>query len=343
MKKNPTDFAFTLSKFFGEYLTVLCNFSENTICSYRDTFKLFLLFFISSEGISSEKLCFKDINPDMIEKFLHWLKNERNSSVSTCNQRLAALHAFFKYVQYERPELSLLCQQVLFLKFAKNEKSELNYLTVDAVKEMLSIPNTKTAEGIRELAVLSLLYDSAARVQELVNLKFGDIRLLNPASVKLTGKGRKSRVLPLLQGNVKILSTYIQCYRKKLCEKDDIFFFNRSDKQLTRSGISYILNKNFDIARSQKPELFPKKISPHCLRHSKAMHLLQSGVNLIYIRDFLGHADVKTTQIYARADVTLKRKAIESASLIDVGKNIKSWTEDEDLMTWLHSLGKQTN
>lgn len=341
--KKPTDFAYTLSKFFGEYLTVLCNFSENTICSYRDTFKLFLSFCICSEGIPSERLCFKDINADMIERFLHWLKSERNSSVSTCNQRLAALHAFFKYVQYEHPELSLLCQQVLFLKFAKNEKTELNYLTVDAVTEILSIPDTKTAEGIRELAILSLMYDSGARVQEIADLKFGDVRLLNPATVKLTGKGRKSRVVPLLQGNVKILSSYIQCNRKKLGEKDDILFFNRSGKKLTRSGIGYILNKNFDMAKSQKPELFPEKISPHCLRHSKAMHLLQSSVNLIYIRDFLGHTDVKTTQIYARADVTLKRKAIEAASVIDVAKNVKSWTDDEDLMSWLNSLGKQTD
>ena len=133
------------------------------------------------------------------------------------------------------------------------------------------------------------------------------------------------------------------CNRKKLCKKDDMLFFNRSGNKLTRSGIGYILNKNVDMAKSQKPELFPEKITPHCLRHSKAMHLLQSGVNLIYIRDFLGHTDVKTTQIYARADVTLKRKAIEAANIIDVAKNVKSWTDDEDLMSWLNSLGKQTD
>lgn len=339
--KKPTDFAYTLSKFFTEYLAGLCNFSENTICSYRDTFKLFLKFCDNSKGIPPEKLCFECINMELIESFLNWLKSERNSSISTCNQRLAAIHSFFKFVQYKNPEYAALCQQILFIKFAKTEQTELNYLSVDGVKAVLSVPDTATSEGMRELAILSLMYDSGARVQEIVDLRYGDVRLTNPATVKLTGKGRKSRVVPLLQGNVKILSAYIRNNPKSLRDKDDILFFNRSGNQLTRSGIEYILSKNVKIARNINPEIIPDKISPHCLRHSKAMHLLQSGVNLIYIRDFLGHTDVKTTQIYARADVSLKRKAIEAASVIDVASDFKSWTEDSDLMSWLNSLGKQ--
>lgn len=278
---------------------------------------------------------------ELIESFLGWLKTERNSSTSTCNQRLAAIHAFFRYVQYEHPEYAALCQQILFIKFAKTEQAELNYLSVDGVKAILSVPDANTAKGIRELAILSLMYDSGARVQEIADLRYGDVRLTSPATVKLTGKGRKSRVVPLLQGNVKILSAYIQNNQKALRNRDDILFFNHSGSQLTRSGIGYILSKNVNIARNINPEIIPDKISPHCLRHSKAMHLLQSGVNLIYIRDFLGHTDVKTTQIYARADVSLKRKAIEAASVIDVASDLKSWTEDSDLMSWLNSLGKK--
>lgn len=338
--RKPTDFAYAIAQFFSEYLTELCNFSEHTIMSYRDTFKLFLKYCKAEENLTAEKITFDKISMDMIERFLHWLKTERKAGVSTCNQRLAALHAFFKYVQYKFPEYSALCQKVLFLKFAKAPKSELNYVSVEGVKLLLSIPNTAVLQGRRELAILSLLYDSGARVDEIVNLCVKDIRLINPASVRLTGKGRKVRSVPILKGNVDILSAYLKDHRTTLMNKDNILFFNRSGQKLTRSGISYILHKNAEIARKLHPELIPETLSPHCLRHSKAMHLLQAGVNLIYIRDFLGHTDVRTTQIYARADVTLKRQAIEKAGVVNVHPEIKSWTEDSDLMTWLESLGK---
>ena len=139
-----------------------------------------------------------------------------------------------------------------------------------------------------------------------------------------------------------ILSAYFNDQKTRLInKKGNILFVNHSGQKLTRSGISYILHKNAEAARKQQPELIPEKLTPHCLRHSKAMHLLQAGVNLIYIRDFLGHTDVKTTQIYARADVTLKRQAIEKANVVNVNPEMKSWTEDSDLMTWLENLGKK--
>ncbi|MEE3402711.1 MAG: tyrosine-type recombinase/integrase [Acutalibacteraceae bacterium] len=339
--KKPTDFAYALSKFFSEYLTGLCNYSEHTIMSYRDTFKLFLKYSKAKENLTAEEITFAKISMSMIERFLQWLKTERNASVSTCNQRLAAIHAFFKYVQYEYPEYSALSQKILFIKFAKAPKSELSYLTVEGIALLLSIPDTATIQGRRELAILSLLYDSAARVDEIVSLCARDIRLINPASVRLTGKGRKVRSVPLLKGAVDILSAYFKDHKTRLMNKESILFVNHSGQKLTRSGITYILHKNAKEARKLHPELIPEKLTPHCLRHSKAMHLLQAGVNLIYIRDFLGHIDVKTTQIYARADVTLKRKAIEKANVVNVNPEMKSWTEDSDLMTWLENLGKK--
>jgi len=169
-------------------------------------------------------------------------------------------------------------------------------------------------------------------VQEIVDLRFGDVRLLNPAVVRLTGKGSKVRSVPLLKGNVQILSTYVHDNQRRLLHKDDVLFVNHSGQGMTRAGISYILRKNADAARLLHPELIPEKLTPHCLRHSKAMHLLQAGVNLIYIRDFLGHSDVKTTQIYARADVTLKRQAIEAANVVEIHSDLRSWTEDADLI-----------
>lgn len=339
--KKPNDFAYTLSKFLTDYLAGLRNLSPHTIYSYRDAFKLFLKFCGEKEGLPAEKITFADVDVSLIERFLQWLQKERNASVSTRNQRLAALRAFFRYVQYEHPEQAALCQRILFMKFAKAPQNELNYVSVEGIQTLLAIPDASTPAGRRELAVLSLLYDSGARVQELVNLTVGDIRLANPAIARLTGKGGKVRSVPLLTGNVKILSAYMRDHQRRLERKDDALFFNHSGQRMTRGGINYILGKNADEARKVHPELIPEKITPHCLRHSKAMHLLQAGVNLIYIRDFLGHTDVKTTQIYARADVTLKRQAIEAANVVKTDPDLKSWTDDSDLMDWLESLGKK--
>ena len=338
--QKPTDFSYTLTKFLTHYLAGLCNFSDNTIHSYRDTFKLFLTFRNEEIGISAESLTFNDVTPELIEKFLNWLKTKRGSSISTCNQRLAAIHAFFRYAQYEHPELAVRCQQILFLKFAKVAQKEVRYLSIDGIKILLDSPDIHTAKGRRELAILSLLYDSAVRVQEIVDLKVGDVRLISPATVRLTGKGKKSRTVPLLKGNVQILSAYMNDQQHYLTTKDSYLFFNHSHQKMTRAGVGYILKKNVDAARQSHPDLIPKQVTPHCLRHSKAMHLLQGGVNLIYIRDFLGHVDVKTTQIYARADVALKRKAIEAANVVETPQPLRSWTDDDDLMRWLVNLGK---
>ena len=339
--KKPTDFSYALTKFLTDYLAGLCNFSENTICSYRDTFKLLLLFFNDEIGIPAESLKFDDVMPERIEAFLRWLKESRGSSISTCNQRLAAIHTFFRYSQYEHPELTVRCQQILFMKFAKVPQKEISYLSIDGVKSLFEIPDVRTVKGRRELAILTLLYDSGARVQEIVDLRAGDIRLAPPATVRLTGKGRKSRNVPLLDGNVAILAAYMNDQKRYLTTKDDYLFLNHSHRKMTRAGINYILQKNVDAAYRLHPDLIPEQITPHCLRHTKALHLLQGGVNLIYIRDFLGHVDVKTTQVYAKADVTLKRKAIEAANLVKVPSRPDSWTDDEDLMQWLVSLGKK--
>lgn len=184
-------------------------------------------------------MAFDNIDMSMIERFLKWLKQERNASISTCNQRLAAIHAFFRYVQYEHPEQTALCQQVLFLEFAKAPKNELNYMSVEGIQALLAIPDTAEANGRRELAILSLLYDSGARVQEVADLRFGDIRLLNPAVVRITGKGSKVRSVPLLKGNVQILSAYIHDNHRRLIHKDDVLFVNHSGQKMTRAGISY--------------------------------------------------------------------------------------------------------
>ena len=209
------------------------------------------------------------------------------------------------------------------------------------MKFLLKKPDKMTKNGRRNIVLLSLLYDSGARVQELADLKVGDIRIASPSTVKLMGKGDKTRIVPLMKPMSKLLNHYLQ--ENNLIEPhtfDYPLFRNRSKDKLTRAGIAYIVKKYACTAIKEAPGLFPDKLSPHCFRHSKAIHLLQSGVNLIYIRDFLGHVDIQTTEIYARIDGEMKRKALEKSNNNVVSSEMPEWQNNANLMNWLKNIGK---
>lgn len=340
-KKGKKDFAYHLSRFLSIYLPNQRNVSENTVLSYKDTFKLVLLFAKDEKKMLSNQLSINDLTRSFFEEFILWLKFSRKCGASTCNQRLGAIHAFFIYLQYEMPEAAMQCQEVLAIRTAKAPEGQFHYLTVEGVSALLAQPDMTTKTGRRDAALLSLLYDSGARVQEIVDLTIGDIRFISPSTVKLTGKGRKTRIVPLLLGPESLLKVYIKDYKLEQVPSTHPLFCNRSGVKFTRAGIAYTLKKYADMARSVSPDLIPDTVTPHCLRHSKAMHLLQANVNLIYIRDLLGHSEVKTTEIYARADTTLKRQALEKASPVNKQLQYPAWTDDDDLMNWLNSFGKQ--
>lgn len=230
---------------------------------------------------------------------------------------------------------------MLAIRTAKAPEGQLNYLSVEGIAVLLSQPDITTKTGRRDAALLSLLYDSGARVQEIVDLTIGDVRFISPATVKLTGKGKKTRIVPLLSGPESLLRAYMKAYKLEQASSTHPLFCNRSGAKFTRAGIAYTLKKYADMARSVSPDLIPVTVTPHCLRHSKAMHLLQANVNLIYIRDLLGHSEIKTTEIYARADTSLKRQALEKASPVNQQIQYPAWTDDDDLMSWLNSFGKQ--
>ena len=195
------------------------------------------------------------------------------------------------------------------------------------------MPNTSTNIGVRDLAILTLLYDSASRVDELISLKCCDIDFIKK-TVNLYGKGKKQRVVPLISSTIKIIEKYMQIYN--LSENStELLFFNSRNEKLTRMGINYIIEKYVKIAKENNPIEYQIKVSPHTFRHSKAMHLLESGVNLIYIRDFLGHSSITTTEIYAKTNPEIKRKAIEKHSE-NLSKKIHySEKEKQDLLSWL--------
>ena len=312
---KPTDFSIHVTSFLTHYLAAQRNLSPNTIKAYRDVFTLLLRFCRDVQGIAPEKLRLEQIDVSLVEAFLDHLETERKSSPRTRNHRLAALHAFFRYVQAEEPAHMLQCQKILAIPLAAARSSRRS--DIFPKKNWLRFWRSRTcetAEGRRDAVLLSVLYDTGARVQELIDLSVGDVRLDPPAQLRLLGKGRKMRAVPLMDNTVQLLRDHMQENHLDRPEQfDKPLFQNARDQRLSRSGIRYILQKYLGKARSKRPSL-NRTVSPHTLRHAKGMHLLQSGISLDMIRDFLGHVDVKTTQIYARANLEMKRNALEKIS-----------------------------
>lgn len=336
---KPTDFAFYITKFLGDYLPHERGFKNNTISSYRDTFTLLLVFMNEIKSVPAEKVTLIDLSKSNVLEFLEWTENVRRNTAASRNTRLAAIHSFSKYLQYEHPELIFEWQKILSIPIKKTAKPVVNYVSLKAITLLLQQPDTSTRAGRRDLALLALLYDTAARVQEIVDLKVKNIRFEEPCSIKITGKGNKTRVVPLMEKQSNLLKMYMN--ENRLIENqvnEYPLFQNKRKEKLTRSGVSYILKKYVTKARLLDPEIIPEKFTPHCLRHSKSMHLLQGGVNLVYIRDFLGHASIQTTEVYARADSKQKRIAIESAYSDTLPKEEAKWQQNSNLLDWLKSL-----
>ena len=339
---KPTDFSKSLTDFLSLYLPGERGVSHNTICAYKDTFILFLNFMKDQQHIEANKLTLKHITQECIIEFLDWLQSERHCGNSTRNARLAALHSFFYYLQYHNPLSLHEWQRILAIPVKKTEKPTRDYLALDGIKLLLEQPDRSTPKGKRDLALLSLMYDSGARVQEMIDLMPASINFNKPCTIKLVGKGNKARIVPLMESQAALLKDYMKCngLLEAYANKYALFSNGRMGK-FTRMGITLILKKYADKARAVNLALFPDNVTPHIVRHSKAMHLLQSGVNLVYIRDFLGHSSVSTTEIYARTDSKLKREALEKA-YIEVSKKddngASSWLKDAELLEWLKGL-----
>lgn len=333
---KPTDFSKYISDFIARYLPDERGASVNTITAYRDTFVLLLDFIEKEKFLRVEKLTLAKIKKETIIEFLDWIQKERKCSDSTRNMRLAAIHSFYRYLQYENLNNLHEYQKILSIRSKKTRKESINYLTIEAIKLLLHQPDTTTTRGRRDLALLSLIYDTGARVQEIIDLTPSRLRLGKPSVIKIIGKGNRARLVPMLDAQIRNLKNYMKEYRleQPTANMHPLFFNSRKEK-FTRAGINHILQKYIEMARKTDKILIPERISCHSLRHSKAMHLLQAGVNLVYIRDILGHVSVQTTEIYARADSKQKRKALEKA-YVDINPDEEPiWAMNENLISWL--------
>lgn len=339
---KQTDFARTLTCYLSEFLPGQRNVSTNTIKAYRDVFKQLLLYMDSEFKIKPEYLTFSKINSETIRNFLSWLECTRGVGINTRNQRLAAIHSFYRYAQSERPEILFECQKILGIPFKKRQQATIKHLTQENLRLLLEQPSITTKRGRRDLVMMVTLYDTGARIQELIDLKVCDVRISKPATVTLTGKGNKRRTVPIMDKTKDLLEKYMKEHHLLENGKQNYpLFFNSRIHPFTRPGVNYILEKYFAIAKESNANvIFPESIHPHMLRHTKAFHLLESGVNLIYIRDFLGHVNVATTEVYLRADTELKRKALESMYIDVVSQDIPVWDEDTDLLSWLQDFCK---
>ena len=335
---KPTDFSVHLTAFLTHHLASQRNLSANTVRAYRDAFALFLRFCRDQRGIAPERLRLKHIDVPLVEAFLDHLEDDRHVSIGTRNHRLAALHSFFRYIQSEAPDHLLRCQRILAIPSRRQPRKLVGYLSRELLVEILAQPDLGEPDGRRDAVLLSVLYDTGARVQELIDMTAGDVRLDQPAQVRLFGKGRKTRAVPLMDPTADLLRDHLRENGLDRPEKfDEPVFQNRRGGRLTRWGVRYILDKHVRAVREARPG-FTQPVSPHTLRHTKGMHLIQAGVSIEIVRDFLGHQEVTTTQIYARANLEMKRKALEKVADSSTFPDVPSWQSDRALLEWLHAL-----
>jgi site-specific recombinase XerD len=332
-----TDFAVFLRRFLTGHLAGLRGCSANTIASYRDTFKLLISWFRDERQVPPGKLTLDRIDAAAVTGFLNWLETERHNSISTRNQRLAAISSFCTWMQTEDPARMACWQNILAIPAKKQARPALSHLTAGQARRLLAQPDRSTRQGRRDATLLATLYDTGARVSELADLAVRDIRLQHPALASLTGKGRKTRHVPLAGNTTELLAAYLAEHRLDEPGHDDHpVFYGQHRARLSRGGIAWIISKY--QAQIHDPLLAGASISPHTLRHSKAMHLYEAGVPLPYIRDILGHVDLSTTEIYARASTEAKRKALEAVYDAVVTADLAEWNQDPELLSWLASL-----
>jgi len=336
---RPTNLATHLTAFLTGYLPAHRNVSPNTIKAYRDAYVLLLRYCRDVRRLAPDRLRLEQIDPSLVLDFLDHLEKERRCAARTRNLRLTAVHAFFRYLQTEEPGLLLHCQRILAIPLRRCAPPAVEYLSPESLAAILRQPDLARRAGRRDAVLLSLLYDTAARVQELIDLSVRDVRLESPAQVRLTGKGRKTRVVPLMNSTVDLLRDYLHEQGLSGPEQlDKPLFGNRFGGRLSRSGIRYLVEKYVRKASTTRPAVPLPRVSPHTFRHSKAMHLLQTDNPLVVIRDFLGHADIKSTEIYARADLDMKRRVLDKASTKSPTPAIPPWQKDNGLLDWLTSL-----
>jgi site-specific recombinase XerD len=327
-----------LRDFFCQWLPAHRHLSPATQASYRDTICLLLAFVAEQRQRPPEQLQLDDLAPRMILKFLDHLEKRRHNGVRTRNARLAALHALMRYVDHQEPTALDLSRRVLAVPAKRFDRPLLGYLSAPEIQALLRAPNARTSSGRRDRLLFLLLYQTGARISEILALNRQDIRLHDWSSVQFQGKGRKQRQLPLTRA----LQAHLKAWLAALPE-DPLtpLFLNHSGQRLSRFGALQRLKLAQRQAAAACPSLAKRRLSPHTFRHTAAMHLLQKGVDLAAIALWLGHESMETTHQYIEADLGLKSKTLAKLERLTKAPTTR-YRPPENILTFLQSLGRSS-
>jgi site-specific recombinase XerD len=297
-----------IQRYFCRYLIDQRQLSPRTVAAYRDTFKLLLAFIERSTGKRPDGLAVPDLEASRILKFLDDLEQSRRNGARTRNARLAAIRSFMRYTAACDPLLLPVAQQVLAIPVKRFERATVKHLTLKQIQALLDAPDMSNQSGFRDRLLLTMMYNTGARVSEIAALNVGDLRLETGGSIHLRGKGRKQRSVPLWRESVRLVRRWL---RQIDHAPDAPLLPNAQGGRMTRSGIEHRLRVAVKLAAASDPSLRRMRISPHTIRHTTAMHLLQSGVDLSVIAMWLGHESIQTTHQYLDADLESKKLALD--------------------------------
>jgi site-specific recombinase XerD len=332
---KQSTFASLLHAFFHEWMGKQRNLSHHTVCSYRDTWKMFLQFTASRGRRQIAQLSLADLQAGEVLAFLDYLEKDRKVSIGTRNCRLAAIHSFFAFVAHREPLAIAQCTEIAHIPVKKMSRPTMCYMDAEEIAAVLREPDQSSLEGQRDHALLAFLYNTGARIQEALDVCPRAIRFESPAQVELFGKGRKCRICPLWPETVAIIKALL---RRQPRKGNEPIFVNRYGQPLGAAGVRFKLKQYVQSATQHVPSLATKRITPHTWRHSVGVQLVAAGVDVTVIRSYLGHARLDTTNHYARANLDTKREALEQIDPSTKPGRPPRWKRNSELLTWLESL-----
>jgi site-specific recombinase XerD len=321
-----------IRRFLLEHVVAERNLARNTQASYRDTLILLVPFLSKAKPVPIDRLTIEDLSPLLVRRFLEHLETDRGCSGASRNQRLGTIHSLAKFIGTHSPEHLAWCTQIRAIPFKKTAKPVMPYLDKPEMDALLNTPDPHTQQGARDCALLLFLYNSGARVDEAAHLSVGDLAFGNPASVRLLGKGNKTRCCPLWPQTAQVLKRLVGDRAAH-----ETVFVNRLGQPLTRFGIYNLVHRSVAQASLKLPSLTTKRVSPHCIRHTCAVHLLRAGVDINTIRAWLGHVSLDTTHVYAEVDLQMKASALARCDVPDQTA-VKGWRKDPGLIGFLRAL-----
>ena len=324
-------FSKLVQEFLTSYIISECNYSMNTKSSYSTTFYLFLEFMDKEKHIKPNKIEIETITKEVIVQFLDWLETNRSVSISTRNQRLACIKSFYKYVQTNELDLFESCSTILSIKNKKFPNKRISYFTENEIKIIINYLNNN--KNLKKLTMICVLYETGARVSEFINIKLNDVNLSENASITLYGKGNKTRIVPISQELVKLINKYLK--EAYINYGDDYLFYSNYKKPYNRKSINYLINQLINDLKLKYPNYFKGNYFPHSFRHTKASHLYNNGTPLLYVKEFLGHSTITSTEIYATPNAKKQREEILKNSEIIKTKNKYNSNKIDDLNNWL--------